>query len=137
MYQEVLQALDWPMHGQAEPQLYVTQTPIANAGAVGFGNPFIVISSGTLELLEPDEQRFVLAHEVGHIMTGHTTYRTIALIVLFFGRCCAAGVHRSCFQPRCSVVSQVELSPIAGMLARRTRARSDDVSQTRRRSFQR
>ena len=85
MYQEVLQALDWPMHGQAEPQLYVTQTPIANAGAVGFGNPFIVISSGTLELLEPDEQRFVLAHEVGHIMTGHTTYRTIALIVLFFG----------------------------------------------------
>lgn len=85
MYQEVLQALDWPMHGHAEPQLYVTQTPIANAGAVGFGNPFIVISSGTLELLEPDEQRFVLAHEVGHIMTGHTTYRTIALIVLFFG----------------------------------------------------
>lgn len=85
LYQEVLDALDWPPTGRAQPQLYVTQTPIANAGAVGFENPFIVISSGTLELLEPDEQRFVLAHEVGHIMTGHTTYRTIALIVLFFG----------------------------------------------------
>jgi len=85
MYQEVLEALDWPETGHPEPQLYVTQTPIANAGAVGFGNPFIVISSGTLELLEPDEQRFVIAHEVGHIMTGHTTYRTIALIVLYFG----------------------------------------------------
>ena len=85
LYQEVLTALDWPATGHTVPQLYVTQTPIANAGAVGFGNPFIVISSGTLELLDPSEQRFVLAHEVGHIMTGHTTYRTIALIVLFFG----------------------------------------------------
>ena len=55
------------------------------AGAVGFDQPFIVISSGTLELLEPEEQRFVLAQQLGHIMTGRTTYRTIALIVLFFG----------------------------------------------------
>ena len=85
LYHEVLEALDWPETGQPTPQLYVTQTPIVNAGAVGFANPFIVISSGSLELLEPDEQRFVLAHEIGHIMTGHTTYRTIAQIVLFFG----------------------------------------------------
>jgi hypothetical protein len=63
----------------------VAQTPIANAGAVGFDQPFIVISSGTLELLDRDEQRFVLAQQLGHIMTGRTTYRTIALIVLFFG----------------------------------------------------
>jgi Zn-dependent protease with chaperone function len=85
LYQEVLETLDWPNAGLPAPQLYVTQTPIANAGAVGFGNPFIIISSGTLELLDPEEQRFVLAHEVGHIMTGHTTYRTIAQIILFFG----------------------------------------------------
>jgi hypothetical protein len=63
----------------------VAQNPIANAGAVGFDQPFIVISSGTLELLDRDEQRFVLAQQLGHIMTGRTTYRTIALIVLFFG----------------------------------------------------
>ncbi|MBY0490825.1 MAG: M48 family metallopeptidase [Gemmatimonadaceae bacterium] len=85
LYQEVLQTLDWPNAGQAVPQLYVTQTPIANAGAVGFDQPFIVISSGTLELLEPEEQKFILAQQLGHIMTGRTTYRTIALIVLFFG----------------------------------------------------
>ena len=85
LYREVLDALDWPEAGLPAPQLYVTQTPIANAGAVGFAYPFIVISSGTLELLDTDETRFVLAHEVGHIMTGHTTYRTIAQIVLFFG----------------------------------------------------
>ena len=85
LYQEVLQTLDWPPTGQAEPQLYVTQTPIASAGAVGFENPFIVISSGSLELLDPEEQRYIIAHELGHIMSGHTTYRTIAKIVLFFG----------------------------------------------------
>jgi Zn-dependent protease with chaperone function len=85
LYLEVLTALDWPPAGQPPPQLYVTQTPIANAGAVGFDQPFIVISSGTLELLEPDEQKFILAQQLGHIMTGRTTYRTIALIVLFFG----------------------------------------------------
>jgi len=85
LYQEVLLTLDWPEHGRPEPQLYVTQTPIANAGAVGLEHPFIVLSSGTLELLDAEEQRFVLAHELGHIMTGHTTYRTIAQIILFFG----------------------------------------------------
>lgn len=36
LYHEVLQTLDWPNAGQPVPQLYVTQTPIANAGAVGF-----------------------------------------------------------------------------------------------------
>ncbi len=85
LYQEVLQTLDWPDAGQEPPQLYVTQTPIANAGAVGFERPFIVLSSGMLELLTEEGQRMVIAHELGHIMTGHTTYRTIAQIVLFFG----------------------------------------------------
>jgi Zn-dependent protease with chaperone function len=85
LYQEVLQALDWPPEGEPPPQLYVAQTPFANAGAVGFDRPFIVINSGALELLSRDEQRFLLAHELGHIMSGHTTYRTIAVIVMSFG----------------------------------------------------
>jgi len=85
LYRDVLQALDWPNAGQPVPQLYVAQNPIATAGAVGFDQPFIVINSGVLELLEPEEQRFMLAQQLGHIMTGRTTYRTIALIVLFFG----------------------------------------------------
>jgi len=85
LYHDVLQALDWPNAGHPIPQLYVAQNPIANAGAVGFDQPFIVINSGVLELLDPEEQRFMLAQQLGHIMTGRTTYRTIALIVLFFG----------------------------------------------------
>ena len=85
LYQEVLQTLDWPPAGEPPPQLYVAQTPFANAGAVGFDRPFIVINSGALEPLSREEQRFILAHELGHIMSGHTTYRTIALIVMTFG----------------------------------------------------
>src|SRR5438477_1138437 len=39
LYTEVVETLDWPKR----PQLYVTQTPMVNAGAVGFDEPFIVI----------------------------------------------------------------------------------------------
>ncbi|HYW32781.1 MAG TPA: M48 family metallopeptidase [Gemmatimonas sp.] len=85
LFRDVLAALDWPDAGGQEPQLYVTQSPIVSATAVGFENPFIVISSGTLELLDDDERRFVLAHELGHIMSGHMTYRTMAIIMVYFG----------------------------------------------------
>lgn len=78
---EALETLDW----QERPQLYVAQSPVVNAAAVGFDKPFIVINSSMVELLDRDEQRFIIAHEVGHIMSGHTTYRTIALILLTVG----------------------------------------------------
>lgn len=85
IYKEVLETLDWPNAGKMEPELYVSQTPFVNAAAVGFDQPFIVINSETLEVLDPEEQRFILAHEVGHIISGHTTYRTIAILLLTFG----------------------------------------------------
>lgn len=81
LYSEVVATLDWPKR----PQLYVTQTPMVNAWAVGFDDPFIVISSEMLRILDREEQRYILAHELAHIMSGHTTYRTIAIIILFFG----------------------------------------------------
>lgn len=78
---DVCATLDWP----DRPELYVTQSPTVNAYAIGFERPFIVMSSGALELLDQDERRFLLAHELGHIMSGHMTYRTIALILLTIG----------------------------------------------------
>lgn len=67
------------------PELFVSQTPIANAMAVGFEKPFIVVNSGAIEILGRDEQRVILGHELGHIMSGHTTYTTLALIILNLG----------------------------------------------------
>src|SRR3954451_18908739 len=81
MWTEVLETLDWP----ERPELYVTQTPIVNAMAVGFDKPFVVVNSGMLETLTDEELRSVLGHELGHIMSGHPTYTTIAIIILYFG----------------------------------------------------
>ena len=81
MWTEVLETMDWP----ERPELYVTQTPIVNAMAVGFDKPFVVINSGMLDQLTDEELRSVLGHELGHIMSGHPTYTTIAIIILYFG----------------------------------------------------
>ena len=79
---EACATMDWP----EIPELYVTQDSRANAFAVGFEHPFIVITSGALELLErDDERRFLVAHELGHIMSGHMTYRTVALVIMAIG----------------------------------------------------
>ena len=63
------------------PEVYVTQTPIFNAGAYGIDDPFIVLHSAALEILDEDEIRTLLAHELGHVMSGHSLYRTIAAIL--------------------------------------------------------
>ena len=81
MWTEVLETLDWP----ERPELYVSQTPIANAMAVGFEKPFVVVQSGLLEILDEEELRSILGHELGHIMSGHPTYTTIAIILMYFG----------------------------------------------------
>lgn len=67
------------------PDLYVTLSPVVNATAVGFERPFIVVNTEVMERLSEDEQRFVLAHEVGHIASGHMVYRTVAIIVSMVG----------------------------------------------------
>jgi len=81
LYTEVLETLDAPERWD----LYVSQTPVANAMAVGFQRPFIVFNSGIMEILDEDERRAVLAHEVGHIMSGHPTYTTLAVLLLAIG----------------------------------------------------
>ncbi|CAN5784893.1 M48 family metallopeptidase [soil metagenome] len=79
---DVLTTLDWPKR----PELYVTQSPSVNAYAIGFEDPFIVMTSGALELLESDdERRFLIAHELGHIMSDHMSYRTIAMVLVTVG----------------------------------------------------
>lgn len=66
------------------PQLYVSQTPLVNAGAVGLDDPFIVLNSSTIEILEREEVEAIIAHEMGHIMSGHALYRTMLFILMRF-----------------------------------------------------
>lgn len=81
LYDEVLHTMDWP----ERPDLFVSQTPIANAMAVGFDRPFIVVNSGAIDLLDWDERRVLLGHELGHVMSGHATYTTLAVLILRVG----------------------------------------------------
>jgi Zn-dependent protease with chaperone function len=77
MHTEVTTTFDWA----DVPELYVSQTPFFNAGAYGIDQPFIVVHSAAIELLDDDELRVLLAHELGHVMSGHALYRTIAAIL--------------------------------------------------------
>ena len=77
LHAEVAATFDWPV----VPELYVSQTPFFNAGAYGIDAPFIVVHSAALELLDDDERRVLLAHEMGHVISGHALYHTIAAIL--------------------------------------------------------
>ncbi|WP_142258644.1 M48 family metallopeptidase [Thermopolyspora flexuosa] len=63
------------------PEIYVQQDPSVNAMAIGFDDPFIVVTTGTLDLLDEEELRFVIGHETAHILSGHAVYRTMLLIL--------------------------------------------------------
>ncbi len=61
-----------------EPELYVAQTPIPNAWTSGHNHPYIIVTTGLLDLLSEDEVLAVIAHELGHIKSGHVLYKTMA-----------------------------------------------------------
>jgi Zn-dependent protease with chaperone function len=59
------------------PDVFVTQNPIANAMTLGSDKPFIVINTGLVDLLDAEELRAVVGHELGHVLSGHAVYRTM------------------------------------------------------------
>ena len=61
-----------------EPELYVAQYPVPNAWTSGHDHPYIVITTGLLDLMNEEEVLAVIAHELGHIKSGHVLYKTMA-----------------------------------------------------------
>lgn len=68
-----------------EPDLYLLQSPIVNAFAIGMERHTIVLFSGLVDLLDEDELRAVIGHELGHIKSGHMLYRTMAIFLGLVG----------------------------------------------------
>lgn len=67
------------------PQLYLKQNPIPNAYtfAMRGKQPFMVIHTSLIEILNEREIQAVMAHELGHLKCEHGVYLTLAnLIVL-------------------------------------------------------
>ncbi|MFJ9667611.1 M48 family metallopeptidase [Streptomyces sp. NPDC101219] len=63
------------------PPMYVKQDPNPNAMCIGLDEPIIVVTTGLVELLDEEEMRAVVGHEVGHALSGHAVYRTILLFL--------------------------------------------------------
>src|SRR6266566_2047334 len=63
------------------PELYVAHNPLPNAWTSGHDHPYIVVTSGLLDLMSEDEILGVIGHELGHIKSGHVLYRTMALCI--------------------------------------------------------
>lgn len=80
LLRESARVLDMP-----EPDLYLTQMPYPNAMAIGMERHTVVLTSGLVDLMDEDEIRFVLAHELGHIKSGHMLYRTMAVFLSLAG----------------------------------------------------
>jgi len=59
------------------PELFITQDPRVNAMALGTDKPFIVVTTGLVNLMDAEESRFVIGHELGHVLSGHAVYRTM------------------------------------------------------------
>lgn len=78
IYKECLQTLDAPY----EYPLFMSQTPMVNAGAYGMEQPFIILNSGTVRLLEDDELAYVISHEIGHILSDHVLYKTMTVLLI-------------------------------------------------------
>ena len=75
LFRESVQSLD--IH--PEPTLFVSQNPQVNSYALGEDHPCVVLNTGLLDLLQDEEIRTVIAHELGHIKCGHTTLTQMAI----------------------------------------------------------
>ena len=81
LHRECYHALDVA----SAPDLYMTQFPLANAATIGSERPVVVLNSELVRLLDDDGRRAVLAHEAGHVHSGHVLYQTALLILLRLG----------------------------------------------------
>lgn len=73
------------LHLKKIPELYVQWNYQVNGFTTGSENPLIVLHSGTIDLLTPEELLFVIGHEVGHIKSGHMLYHEMARIFPILG----------------------------------------------------
>jgi Zn-dependent protease with chaperone function len=69
----IVDIFDW----NYTPDMFITQSPFLNAGAMGVKEPFITLNSSLVRHLDEPEITAVIGHEMGHIMSGHSLYKTL------------------------------------------------------------
>lgn len=109
--------------GLPMPKLYYVDTPIPNAFATGRNpeNAVVVVTRGITEMLDENELKAVLAHELGHVKNNDMLVSTIAAtlggaisylaqMAMFFGG--GSGENRN---PIAAIAAMI-LAPLAAML---------------------
>jgi Zn-dependent protease with chaperone function len=60
------------------PHVFLRDDPFVPVVGIGIGDPYaIVISAQYVEHFQPDELRFLIGRELGHIASGHTRYTSL------------------------------------------------------------
>ncbi len=81
VHREVCDALDPPM---ALP-LFAKPMHAINAAAIGVDRPCIIIGATAEDHLPEDALRTILAHEAGHVMSGHIRWKMTLWTLLYVG----------------------------------------------------
>jgi Zn-dependent protease with chaperone function len=63
------------------PELFMSASPFVNARAVGVERPFIMLNSSLMDTLSDEELLAVIAHELGHCLSGHLLYSTLLVML--------------------------------------------------------
>jgi Zn-dependent protease with chaperone function len=67
------------------PELYIQWDYGVNAFTTGVEKTLIVINSGVVDLMSPEEITFILGHEAGHIKSQHVLYHQMASVFPIIG----------------------------------------------------
>lgn len=59
------------------PPMFVVREPDVQGMTLGLDEPFILLSTGCVEVMDHESLRFVIGHEMGHVLSGHAVYRTM------------------------------------------------------------
>ncbi|GEM49164.1 M48 family metalloprotease [Deinococcus cellulosilyticus] len=76
VFQETVRALDIP-----EPELFISNRPGINAYATGSNKPYVVLHADLLHVMSSREIQWVIAHELGHIKSGHVLYQSMMQVL--------------------------------------------------------
>ncbi|MBZ2165907.1 M48 family metallopeptidase [Methanobacterium spitsbergense] len=74
---EILQEACNNIYLKKIPDMYINSGWDINASTIGSKEPIIMLNSGAVEYLTPEELLCVIGHEAGHIKSGHTTYKNM------------------------------------------------------------
>lgn len=67
--------------GMETPEIYVSNRGGVNAFAFGLKRKFIVLTTSLVDMMDEQELRAIVAHELAHILCEHLLYRSVAVAV--------------------------------------------------------